>query len=684
MVRGFGGMDMRAFVVLWLWCLMLGSVAWGQDRPLRYNTYGAPGLIDMPIASSVDDAELAFSVSSFAGQTRNTLTFQVGPRVSASLRYADLDDILGPGDVFYDTILDRSLALHYRFLDETRLRPAMAVGVADFVGTGIYAGEYVVATKSLPGDLSATLGLGWGRFAGVDGFDNPLGSAFVDRPARDFGAGGEVSLDAFFHGDAAVFGGLRWTPNDRFDLALEYSSDAYPYEDGVAFDRRSPWNVGLTYALRPNLRVSAQYLYGAELGTQLTYVINPLQPPFGNGLGVPGAPGGRTPDLATALHAEGLVLRAFRLDGPRAYVVIENTVFASSAQALGRATRLLAGQLPDTVLVFHISLVQNSLAGDAVVIDRAAWHQDEFASDGGLGFRQTVAFAGPAVGDPVRPAKRFSWGVSPYLTPNLFDPDDPLRADVGLALDGRWQLTQGVVFAGTVRQKVAGNLDQATRMSDSVLPRVRSDFALYDREGDADIADLTLAWYAQPAPEVTTRLTFGLLEPMFAGASAEVLWRPTGRKWALGAEINQLQQRDFDGDVGLLDYEVTSGHASLYWEGDAGYGAQLDMGRYLAGDWGGTLTLSRRFANGWMLGAFATLTDVPFDEFGEGSFDKGIVVTVPLSWISGQPRRDALTRTIRPVTRDGGARVFVQDRLYEVTRPLTARTIDDTWGMFWR
>ena len=675
---------MRGFVLLWVCFAMLGHTAVGQDHPVRYNIYGAPGLIDMPTASSAADAELAFSISSFAGQTRNSLTFQVSPRLSASLGYAALHDILGAGDVFYDRILDRSLALHYRFADETRLRPAISAGVSDFVGTGIYAGEYVVATKSLPRHVSATLGLGWGRFAGVGGFDNPLGPTFADRPTRDFGAGGAVSTDALFHGDAAFFGGLRWAPSARFDLAAEYSSDAYIYQDGAAFERRSPWNVGLTYALRPNLRVSAQYLYGAELGAQLTYVINPLEPPFGNGFGVPIVPTTAAADLAAVLAAEGVVLRAFRTEGTEFHVVIENPTYTPSAQAIGRATRVLARQLPADIQTFHISLAQNGLSGPAVIIDRGAWRQNEFARDGGAMFRQTVRFAPPVSAVLVRPRSSFSWGVFPYLTPNLFDPDDPLRADVGLALAARWRLQPNLIFAGTLRQKLAGNLDQATRMSTSVLPRVRSDFALYDREGDADIADLTFGWYAQPSPEITTRLTFGLLEPMFAGASAEILWRPGGGAWALGAEVNQLQQRDYDGGFELLDYQVTSGHASLYWEGDAGYGAQLDVGRYLAGDWGGTLTVSRHFANGWKLGVFATLTDVPFDEFGEGSFDKGIMVSVPISWINGQPRRDSFDRTIRPVTRDGGARVAVDGRLYQVTRPQTARVIDDTWGMFWR
>ena len=183
---------------------------------------------------------------------------------------------------------------------------------------------------------------------------------------------------------------------------------------------------------------------------------------------------------------------------------------------------------------------------------------------------------------------------------------------------------------------------------------------------------------------MTTRLSAGLFETMYGGASAEILWRPGGGDLAFGAEINRLRQRDYGGGFDFLDYDVTSGHGSVYWRSDAGYQVQLDAGRYLAGDWGATLTLSRQFRNGWSLGAFATLTDVPFEEFGEGSFDKGLVISVPLSWVSGRPRRDVLAATIRPVTRDGGARVQIDDRLYPLTTPLTRRAITDSWGAFWR
>ena len=90
-------------------------------------------------------------------------------------------------------------------------------------------------------------------------------------------------------------------------------------------------------------------------------------------------------------------------------------------------------------------------------------------------------------------------------------------------------------------------------------------------------------------------------------------------------------------------------------------------GRYLAGDWGATVELGRRFSSGIEVGAFATITDVPFRRFGEGSFDKGIFVRFPLD-LFGVESRSVATALIRPVQRDGGQRLAVDNPLWELTR----------------
>ena len=199
------------------------------------------------------------------------------------------------------------------------------------------------------------------------------------------------------------------------------------------------------------------------------------------------------------------------------------------------------------------------------------------------------------------------------------------------------------------------------RSSDSVLPRVRSDASRYLREGDNGIETLQLSYVRQLAPEIFGRVSAGYLEDMFGGVSAEVLYRPFGKRWAIGGEFSQVWQRDFDRGLGFQDYNTTTGHISAYYDSpfyDLDFA--VHSGRYLAGDDGLTIEINRRFSNGAQVGAYATFTDVPFDRFGEGSFDKGIRIVVPFDMISLFSTRRTVGATLSPLSRDGGARLRVR------------------------
>ena len=155
---------------------------------------------------------------------------------------------------------------------------------------------------------------------------------------------------------------------------------------------------------------------------------------------------------------------------------------------------------------------------------------------------------------------------------------------------------------------------------------------------------------------------------MFSGVSTEVLWRPQQRPFALGLDLAWVAQREYRQRFSTLGYSVVTGHASLYadlpvWN----LTAVLRAGRYLAGDWGGTLEVSRRFDSGIEIGGFATLTDVSASQFGEGSFDKGIFIRFPLQ-LPGPETAAQATALIRPVVRDGGQRLAVDNPLWDLTR----------------
>lgn len=674
-----------------------------------YNTYGFPGLIDMPAAHSRPDGELSFTSSHFRNQTRNTLTFQISPRLSGSFRYALLYDIRpDPAGAVSDFRFDRSFSLHYRLVDEDQRRPAVAIGLNDFLGTGLYSSEYLVATKSLSPTVRVTGGIGWGRLAGVGAFRNPLSvlsDSFDTRPGRGSDNGGVVRTNNWFRGDAAFFGGVEWQATDKLRLVAEYSSDAYPNEDGSAFNRKSPLNLGLSYAYRPHVLLGLNYLYGSEIGAMVTVSLNPMNPPAGAGQDkapppvVPRAdlaklgwtqdmlnPNVQTGRIQAALQKDGIRVNGVRIDARTVTIEIQNERYATMAQAIGRTARHLSGIVPPQVDTFVIVPTAAGMRGAQVTLHRADLEKLEFDADGAWRSYSRAQFE--TVQDKLTPITgrypRFDWGFKPYLSPSFFDPDAPVRADFGMELSAKYEPAPGLVFSGVLRKKLVGNLDQSDRASTSGLPHVRSDFNIYEREGDPALTELTGAYYFKPGRDLYGRFTAGYLEPMYGGISGEMLWKPNNSKFALGVEVNHVKQRDFDQGFGFQDYEVTTGHVSAYWDLGKGYHGQIDAGRFLAGDWGATFALDRQFRNGWRVGFFTTFTDVSFDDFGEGSFDKGIRITVPLNWVSGQPSTDQYTTVIRPVTRDGGARLNVAGRLYDTVQGLQQSDLREGWGRFWR
>ena len=86
---------------------------------------------------------------------------------------------------------------------------------------------------------------------------------------------------------------------------------------------------------------------------------------------------------------------------------------------------------------------------------------------------------------------------------------------------------------------------------------------------------------------------------------------------------------------------------------------KLSFGEYLAGDVGSSFEISRSFSSGVKFGAFATFTDVTFEQFGEGSFDKGIFFNIPIYG-------NFINYTWRPLTKDPGARLVRRNTLHDL------------------
>ena len=301
-------------------------------------------------------------------------------------------------------------------------------------------------------------------------------------------------------------------------------------------------------------------------------------------------------------------------------------------------------------------------------------------------YKRQAGDQGPARASVTSPRLRF--GLVGATSQSFFDPDSPILFDYGLRATVRYEPRPSWVIDAQARQPLFGNRDGTDRVSNSILPFVRSETEEFNRGNDPKLERLTVSKFFRPGPDLYGRVTAGYLELAYAGVSGEVLWKPTTSRLALGVEVNAVHQRQprdaFALGTGDFDNDALTGHVSAYYNMDNGFIGQVDVGRYLAEDWGSTFTLTREFNNGWRVGAFFTLTDVSFDDFGEGAFDKGIFFSIPTSWAIGQPSQSARTTTLRPVLRDGGAKVNVQNRLYDLVRDDSDPLLSDSWGRFWR
>jgi hypothetical protein len=240
----------------------------------------------------------------------------------------------------------------------------------------------------------------------------------------------------------------------------------------------------------------------------------------------------------------------------------------------------------------------------------------------------------------------------------LFDPDSPLAYQFYLNLATHYNLPMGWRIKGAYAFDMYNTFDELNRPSTSVLPHVRSDGLKYLKEDENRLSYLYFEKRDSFNSLLHYRLFAGVLEQMYSGVGGEILYQPFKSRLAFGLSGNWVQQRDYDDDFATLDYSTTTAHASVYWATPFhDIDVAVHAGKYLAKDYGATFEVRRTFDNGWMIGLWATLTDVPFDTFGEGSFDKGMFFEVPIDNLFGTGKRSSFTSRIRPIQRDGGARL---------------------------
>lgn len=683
-------------LIIILMSFFLPQRATSDAQSVTAGNFGLPGIIDLPTAKRFPNGELVFTQQLHKSLARSGLSFQALPRVGVSFRYTGhgINGVEAHGRVNHD----RSFDAHISVLDEGTYLPAISLGLRDFIGTGWYSSEYIVGSKSFA-NIEMTVGLGFGRLAGRNSFSNPLSalsSRFAQRDNNAVGRGGTLGAINWFQGDAAAFYGIQYHINDKITISSEYTPDTMSREISY-LDVESPWNLGASYQLNDYVKLSAQYLHGSQLSVTAHVAVNPGRPPLLGGKELAPVPmRSRSVDalpmntsdeaiIRKVLAVDGFEIQNLNLNDDTVSIIVKNTKFRSTAQTVGRVASTLQRFTADDVKFVDIAFYPKDLLAATYRVDLEKITSEQFQPSVSLVNSSSIAAIDVSTPQNTESKQRFIWGIGPYVAHRLFNPDLPLSMEVGVEVKAGYRIANGLKISGAIRKSMLTNLTDNKRRSNSVLPRVHSDWPLYDFAGQSGhIHELAISYVRNLGPGLYGRAHGGLLEPFFAGIGGELLYKPAQWPVGIGLDIHRVRKRDYDMRFDLRDYETTVGHLSLYYDAGGMFDIEVNAGRYLAGDWGATTTISRKFGSGWEVGGYATLTDVPFDTFGEGSFDKAIYVSVPIDWIISSPSRTKRRLTLRPITRDGGAQLSSARRLYREIENFQNASVSREFGRLWK
>lgn len=653
------------------------------------SNWGVVGLMQTPTARMRSAGSFGLNYQRTWPYSWLNVMLQPLDWLEAGFRYTDIANrAYGPESLSgSQSYKDKSFEIKARLWRESSYVPELALGVRDLGGTGLFGGEYLVASKRW-GRLDYSLGLGWGYVGGRQNLANPLGaiSSRVDQRQNDVGSGGTVSTQSFFRGRTALFGGVEYQSPWGPVLKAEYDGNHYQSEPrNNNQPQKTPINLGLVYRVAPGLDLNL----GRERGTTWTLGLT-LYTDLSR-LNMPKHTDKPTPAVAAQ--------RPSTSGAPAAWAQTRNdlqNLTQWQVDSIQRQGEQLVVDLSQSNTPYHLSRIDKAMAvlhrdapadieqielrhralGDVLAVDRIdrqnwvqPFVQPARSSEPSTAIRHSYpqAHSLPATLDSTQAVQgstvllastpeRYSVSPGIHLNHTLGGPDGFVLYQLNLKLNGQLNLPGDFQLHGGLNAGIVNNYDKFKYTAPSQLPRVRTYMREYMTESRLTMPRLYLSRTARLATNWSAAAYGGYLEEMFAGVGGEILYRQPGSRWAAGVDINQVQQREFSQHWSLRDYKAPTGHARLYWQTPwQDIHMALSVGQYLAKDRGATLALSRKFANGVTMGAFATKTNVSATQFGEGSFNKGVFWTIPFDAFMTSSSRQVASFNWVPLTRDGGA-----------------------------
>jgi len=659
------------------------------------NNYGETGLLEIPSARFMEEGTLKLGISASYPNEFTFIAASPFPWFEAVYRYAEIKN-LKYGPITYSgnqTLKDKGFDIKFRLLEESYFLPNVAVGIRDMAGTGRFSSEYIVASKKM-GYFDFSLGLGWGALGADGNIRNPFISIDDRFGARTntYGQSGDFNSKTWFSGKrAALFGGLEYSfYRQGLVFKLEYdTSNPDMGLNGLPLKVNSRLNFGVSRSLNDFVDLGLSFERGDEV--RFSFIVKgnygkknlvpKLDPPL-NVIPLNQEQKNKIREkseifyrsLNRSLREEQIFIQAASIKKDSVDVAINQVRFRSFSRAAGRTARIVSALSPDEIEEINVFLMNGDIEVSSISLNREEFDKAVLkeSSSSEVYFTSRIkstenepnyvyADFQPAIKYP-----EFFWSMSPALRHQIGGPEAFYLGQLWWKIDTTVMFRRGLSLKTVIGFDIYNNFDEFNNPSYSQLPHVRSDIQDYLSEGKNNIARMQINYIWSPYKDLFARVDVGLLEEMFGGFGGEIYYRPFNSSFSASFSIHNVRQRGYKQRFKFKDYQTETGHIGLHYDFPKGIHSQILIGKYLAGDKGATVDLSRRFKTGFTLGIFATKTNLSSEEFGEGSFDKGFYFSIPTEIFYTKYGQGNISFGLHPLTKDGGATLNVHNSLFSL------------------
>ena len=600
----------------------------------------------MPTARIYEEGAVGVTVYDGTPDQKITVTSTPYDWLEASFFYTNIQGMPYPGFEYQD-YKDKGFNLKLKIKEEG-IFPAIAIGINDIAGTGFYSAEYIVASYGI-NNLDFHFGVGWGNLNKDDSkFKNPLvyiSDKFETRPVQYEDQGGQFQPSRYFSDkNISPYFGFSYAINPKILIKLE--RDTTNTNSRISFDEpKSEFSLGMDYLINKNFVAGLSFERNNYISLRFTYKIDASKSEDSSGYG-----GYKSTEKILNQDKYSSFIRSIENNGIGVNKLVESADFIGL-----ELTQFMHPNLDIIEDIIYSAKIDNEVSKDLKVDYRIADLQaysdfDEKEDQNTVYTREKKS--------------NFSSRNSLNFRPFLAAREGFFRYSILAENNSQWVTKDNLHFTSNIKYSIKDNFDDLVIPPVDVYPKqVRSDIKDYLREYDdgVKIGRAQFDYYKTLSSNNHIMVTAGILEDMYSGYGFEYLNFNSKNNYAYGFEVFNVKKRDYKMRFGNLDFQTTSAFANFYYRNSFifPFDMKISHGKYLAGDIGTTIELMRTFKNGTQLGVFATFTDVSSEDFGEGSFDKGVFFNIPIY-------KNFVNYTWRPLTKDPGAKLNRMHTLHDL------------------